>query len=318
MAPGRRNRQDQDPGRSAHPADDLGLAEQLPRAIHAGELRLWFQPIVALVDDEVVGVEALVRWQHPEHGLLAPAAFIPEAEQSDLIVEVGRWVLDAACRQAAEWRQRGRRLQVSVNVGAHHVEHPEFVRDVLGALERHHLDPSALCLEITEAVPMDASEAALARLGDLRRRGVRIALDDFGTGCSSLATVVRVEIDELKVDRMFVAGLQSDDRANHALVTAVLGLASTLGLDVVAEGIETAAQLRELRALGCPFGQGYLYQRPLPPAELEAWIHERTLARRAQAAPTTMPAARRLPRRGGGAGSPSLRFESRVASPSVA
>jgi EAL domain-containing protein (putative c-di-GMP-specific phosphodiesterase class I) len=278
-----RRRPAEAPGSLASEGAQDGL--DLVAAIANRQLRLWYQPIISLDDDQVVGVEALVRWQHTERGMLPPAAFIPQAERSDLIVDVGRWVLDEACHQAAEWRSRGRRLQVSVNVGARHVEDCGLVTDVLGALECHGLDPSALCLEITETVPMQASDGALARLRDLRRRGVRIALDDFGTGCSSLATLVRVEIDELKVDRLFVEGLQADDQANHALVTAVLGLASTLGLDVVAEGIETAAQLRELRALGCPFGQGYLYQRPLPADELEAWVHQRARQRAAMPPP---------------------------------
>ena len=257
-------------------------AEALRRAIERDELRLWYQPIISLDDDEVVGAEALVRWEHPEAGLLPPAAFVPAAERSDLIVDLGAWVLDEACRQAAAWRARGRRLQVSVNVGARHVEDPTFTACVLDAVARHGADPQDLCVEITEAVPMDASDAALARLRDLRRAGVRVALDDFGTGCSSLSTLVRVEIDELKVDRLFVQGLELDDHANHALVTAVLGLASSLGLDVVAEGIETGTQLRELRALDCPFGQGFLYQRPLPPEELEAWMRRRAAERAAQ------------------------------------
>lgn len=295
--------------------DRLGVLdpEALRTAIAEGQLRLWYQPIVSLDDDEVVGVEALVRWEHPECGLLPPAAFVPAAERSELIVDLGAWVIDEACRQAAEWGSRRHRLQVSVNVGAGHVEDPGFATTVLAALSRHGLAPSSLCLEITEAVPITASDAGLARLRDLRRAGVRIALDDFGTGCSSLATLVRVEIDELKVDRLFVQGLEVDDHANHALVTAVLGLASSLGLDVVAEGIETATQLRELRALGCPFGQGFLYRRPLPGDELEAWLHRRAIDREAArpesvaatAAAATLLGRRR--RRAGGATSSTRR-----------
>lgn len=310
------NRRGRQP-RGATPGDEAVGPDEVRSAIDDGELRLWYQPIVSLTDDEVVGVEALVRWQHPEQGLLGPAAFVPQAERSELIVHLGRWVLLEACRQAAAWRSQGRRLQVSVNVGARHVEDPGFVTDVLGALEHHELDPSALCLEITETVPMAASDAALSRLRDLRRRGVRVALDDFGTGCSSLATLVRVEIDELKVDRLFVQGLQVDDHANHALVTAVLGLASSLGLDVVAEGIETAAQLRELRALGCPFGQGYLYQRPLPADELAPWIDRRAAQRASDAVPPR-PAARLhlFSRRGDRRGPMALPARPVVAGPS--
>jgi EAL domain-containing protein (putative c-di-GMP-specific phosphodiesterase class I) len=256
------------------------LGGELVDGIARGELRLHHQPIVSLADDEVVGVEALVRWEHPTRGLLQPAAFIPWAETSELIVDIGAWVIDEASRQVAAWRTAGRRLQMSVNIGARHVEDPRLVATVEHSLATHGVDPASLCIEITEAVPLTASEPALARIQELRRLGVRVALDDFGTGCSTLGVLSRMEVDELKVDRLFVSGLHTEDRTNHAVVAAVLALAGSLGLDVVAEGIETASQLRELRALGCPFGQGYLYERPMTAADLAQWLDERAIRRR--------------------------------------
>ena len=290
MFAGQRRRQQVRVGAGGATPTQPQLQEDLVAGIAAGDLRLQHQPIVSLADDEVVGVESLVRWQHPTLGLLQPAAFIPWAERSDLIVDVGIWVIDEACRQAAAWRADGRRLQVSVNIGARHVEDPRLVATVEGSLAMHGVDPASLCIEITEAVPLTGSEPALARVQELRRLGVRVALDDFGTGCSSLGVLSRMEVDELKVDRLFVSGLHTEDRANHAVVAAVVAMAGSLGLDVVAEGIETAAQLRELRALACPFGQGYLYERPMAAADLAGWLDERAIRRRTVPMTASVPA----------------------------
>jgi diguanylate cyclase (GGDEF)-like protein/PAS domain S-box-containing protein len=250
----------------------LQTEADLRRALTDGELRLHYQPVVALggasdgSGDAFVGAEALVRWQHPERGLLAPAAFIAVAEDSGLIAPLGEWVLEQACRQVVAW---GGERFVSVNLSPRQLSHADVPALLARALETTGADPALLELELTENVLMEQTGGALATLRRLKTRGVRLMLDDFGTGWSSLAYLKRFPLDGLKIDREFVAGLGSSPE-DTAIVAAVLSMAEALGLDVVAEGVETAVQLAWLRERGCASVQGYLLSRPLPAAELAA------------------------------------------------
>ena len=263
-----------DPEMSAETMDRAILEHDLRRAIERAELRLYYQPLVDLRSGAIVGLEALLRWQHPERGIVPPLSFIPLAEETGLILPIGRWVLRTACDQVRGWQRRhpsAGPLFVSVNLSAREFARADLVQDVAAILDATGLDPATLELEITESVVMDQSEASVERLRGLRALGVRLVLDDFGTGYSSLSYLRRLPLDTIKIDQSFVAGLGSDD-ANLPIVQAIIGLAHGLGIDVVAEGIETAEQLAWLRQLGCDRGQGYLYARPLPAAELEALL----------------------------------------------
>ena len=236
----------------------------LRRAIEQSEFALHYQPQTDLTTGTTVGVEALVRWQRPERGLTAPDEFIPLAEETGLIVPIGRWVLREACRQARLWNAccpTGTPLVVSVNLSARQLAEPALANDIEAALMETGLPPAQLTLEITESTAMDDAEATVRTLTTLRALGVSISIDDFGTGYSSLAYLQRFPVDSLKIDRSFVRQLPSGDGA-LAIVTAITGLAHTLGIKVVAEGVETADQAACLRELGCDRAQGFLYAKP--------------------------------------------------------
>jgi EAL domain-containing protein (putative c-di-GMP-specific phosphodiesterase class I) len=238
---------------------------QLRGALERGEFRVAYQPIVEFSTGRVEGLEALVRWQHPERGLLSPADFIALSEETGLIVPLGRWIVAEACRQLRQW-QTGAGLGplvMSVNLSARQLQHPELVDDVARAIDDAPMDAGALRLEITETVVMQEAPSTLAKLQALKRLGVRLAIDDFGTGYSSLGYLKRFPVDTLKVDRSFVKGIGRDTE-DTAIVRAVVTVAKSLGLAVTAEGIETDEQLRDLRELGCDRGQGYLFARPMP------------------------------------------------------
>jgi diguanylate cyclase (GGDEF)-like protein len=254
--------------------DRLQLEADLRHGIERGELRVYYQPKVALGSGQIAGVEALVRWQHPERGLVSPAEFVPLAEETGLIVALGRYVLREACRDARRWSRfsrTGQDLMVSVNLSARQFQHPTLLDDVSGVLAESGLDAGSLVLEITEGVIMEAVEASSTALRQLKELGVKLAIDDFGTGYSSLSYLKRFSVDMLKVDKSFVDGLGRDD-GDGAIVQAIVGLAHTLGLQVTAEGIETIDQLTRLQALGCEMGQGYYFSKPLPREELEALL----------------------------------------------
>jgi Amt family ammonium transporter len=256
------------------PSLDLELVPALTRALDSEALVLHFQPEVDLASGAVVGMEALLRWQHPSRGLVPPLSFIPLAEETGLVIPIGRWVLATACHQVREWQRHypaARSLVVSVNLSARQFVQADLVQDVAAILDHAGLDPASLELEITESVVMDQSEASVGRLRGLRALGVRLVLDDFGTGYSSLSYLRRLPLDTIKIDRSFVSGLGADD-ADPPIVQAVISLAHGLGIDVVAEGIETEGQLDWLHRLECDRGQGYLYARPLPAADLEALL----------------------------------------------
>jgi diguanylate cyclase (GGDEF)-like protein len=247
----------------------LILESLLKGAIGRDELRIQYQPIVELADGATVGVEALLRWEVPGRGLLMPADFIALAEESGLIVEVGRWVLEGACRQVRAWQDEldVPHLTVSVNLSARQFQHPDLVAEVGGALAASGLAPACLVLEITESVLMATTASTIGKLADLRRMGVRLAIDDFGTGYSSLGYLERFPVDILKIDKTFVDGI-GERGSRPVLARAILQLGRALDLAVVAEGIERDEQVTVLRRLGCARGQGYLFARPLPPEDL--------------------------------------------------
>jgi diguanylate cyclase (GGDEF)-like protein/PAS domain S-box-containing protein len=250
----------------------VALEGDLRQAIARDEFGLAYQPIVDLATGRVVGVEALARWVHPERGAVSPARFVPVAEESGLVLPLGRSVLAAACRQAAAWHQDGADdLYVAVNISGRQLEDPRFVDDVAAAVAGAGLDPHALLLEITEGVLMQDTAANLARLAELKALGVRLAIDDFGTGYSSLAYLQRFPVDVLKIDKSFVDGVH-DGGSHEALARTIIALGRTLSLSTVAEGVERAEQRAALLALGCTLGQGYLFSRPLPAAEVGALL----------------------------------------------
>jgi len=238
----------------------------LENAIKSGELRLHYQPIVRLTDRAVVGLEALVRWQHPVEGLLPPMEFIPFAEQSGLIVPLGEWVLNEACADMVRWQQSWRAAfgiapSVSVNVSPRQLQAGNFVELIDNALAQYAIDPSSLTVEITESCLAEDSVEVLSCVRQLDERGIALSLDDFGTGYSSLSYLRRFPMRILKIDRSFVNAM--DTQEGMTLLRAIVAMARSLGLSLVAEGIEHEDQARELRQLGCDEGQGFLYWRPM-------------------------------------------------------
>jgi diguanylate cyclase (GGDEF)-like protein/PAS domain S-box-containing protein len=242
----------------------------LHRALERRELMLHYQPVVEIESTRTVGVEALIRWQHPDQGLIAPYRFIPVAEESGLIIPIGAWVIEEACQQLRDWQQVGRTGptgSVDVNLSARQIDHPEIVETVEGILAATGLPPENLTLEITESALMKDAAAALEVLRALKGIGVSLAIDDFGTGYSSLSYLQRFPLDILKVDKSFVDEL-GDNAEGEAIVLAVINLAHALGLQVVAEGVETERQLEILHDLHCDFAQGFLFSKPVSAADL--------------------------------------------------
>ena len=240
----------------------LEVKGDLKRAIENKEFVLHYQPIVDLDEGALVGMEALVRWQHPVRGLIQPAEFIPVAEETGLIVQLGRWVLREACRQAQAWPIRGPGVSLSVNVSTRQFLHPGMVEDVAGALWDSGIDPSILILEITESVLIHDNDAAIEKLRRLKEFGVRVAVDDFGTGYSSLGYLKRFPIDILKIDKSFIEGVGRGSE-EAAIAQAIIKLGGSLGLEVVAEGIELPEQIDALQLLQCERGQGFYYSKPV-------------------------------------------------------
>ena len=252
--------------------DRVRIENDLRPALERGEFEVHYQPIVTLEDGNTVAVEALLRWRHPTRGLVPPAEFVAVAEETGLIVPIGAFVLDRACRQLAEWDAHGGALAgvtMSVNLSARQLPHAHLLAAVDTTLATHGIDARRLTLELTEGMLMEEGVAPAAAIAALRDLGVRVALDDFGTGFSSLSYLQRFPLDELKLDHTFVAGLGSGGRED-AITGAVLSMAAALGIRVVAEGIEHEAQLQALLRLGCPLGQGYHFARPATAAELLA------------------------------------------------
>jgi diguanylate cyclase (GGDEF)-like protein len=267
-------------GGAAHGAYDpqigVGLREQavmlhdLKLALELGQFELLYQPKVDAKSLQITAAEALLRWRHPQRGVVSPTVFIPLAERHGLIGSIGNWVIDEACRQAAVWRDRGLRMRVAVNISGYQMRQDDFVERIEAALARNHIPPRRFTCEITETVAMEntrATHRAFEKLGEL---GVHVSIDDFGTGHSSLASLRRLPAAELKIDRAFVCDLESSDDA-RSIALAIVQMAHTLDLHVVAEGIETAQQRDLLVAMGCDELQGYLFARPMSADALELW-----------------------------------------------
>jgi diguanylate cyclase (GGDEF)-like protein len=278
-----------EPGMHAAVVERLELEADLRQALSREEFLLHYQPVCRLETGEVVGVEALARWEHPARGLIEPKDFIPLAEESRQILALGRWVLREACRQAAVWQARHRgALEMSVNLSGIQLEQPDLVAEVRSALERADLDPASLTLEITETALMSDSEANIEKLQALKALGVRLAVDDFGTGYSSLEYLRRFPIDILKVAKSFVDDLQGPAEG-APLVQAILDLADSFGLSVVAEGIEHAAQRDRLVELGCEFGQGFYFAVPANAATADSTLLNAAVLGTTQPHPDTAP-----------------------------
>ncbi|WP_374889110.1 sensor domain-containing phosphodiesterase [Ensifer soli] len=241
--------------------------DELLRALQHNDLRLFYQPQVSLTEGRVIGMEALIRWQHPERGLLLPATFLPALEESSLALPIGWWVLDEACRQMARWRDAGRGdIRVGVNLFAAQFRSGNLAQHVTDTLSRHDLKPEQLELEVTETIALHKDDLSLAAIRELREIGVRIAFDDFGTGYASLSSLQRFPLTTLKIDRRFVRDLISNPQ-DAAITRAMLSMGTDLGLETIAEGIETVEQEQVLKLLGCRCGQGYLYGKPVPADE---------------------------------------------------
>jgi EAL domain-containing protein (putative c-di-GMP-specific phosphodiesterase class I) len=248
----------------------LELHADLRTALERDQFHLVYQPIVSLADGRVTEVEALLRWHHPTRGVVSPLEFIPIAEETGLIVPIGQWVLEEACRQARAWQVGhgpGPTPRMSVNLSARQFQRPELFDDIDKVLQDTGLDPRCLTVEITETVLMRDAEATVATLQVLKNLGVGVAIDDFGTGYSSLSYLKRFPVDTLKIDQSFVDGL-GEDPQDTAIVQNIIALAKTLRLRVTGEGIETPSQRAHLQEMGCDLGQGYLFARPLPAEQL--------------------------------------------------
>jgi EAL domain-containing protein (putative c-di-GMP-specific phosphodiesterase class I) len=247
-------------------AERVTLEHELRHAIERHELHLVYQPVVGLPKGPVRSVEALIRWEHPTLGSLSPVTFIPLAEESGLIIEIGSWVLDEALRQMAQWRRavpEMANLSVAVNLSALQLRDEDLVDRVAMALASHGLGGEALILELTESVLLADASAASETFSALKRMGVRLAIDDFGTEYSSLAYLKRFPFDILKIDRSFIISLDEEDSADETLIAAIVAMAKALGITTVAEGVETVAQATRVVDLGCDAVQGFLYSRPV-------------------------------------------------------
>ncbi len=258
-------------GEERHPFERLSMTTRLRRALDRDELVLHWQPIVVPATGVVEGLEALVRWEDPDRGLVPPADFIAVAEETGLIDQLGRWVLDAVCRQRLAWRSEGLDPVLSFNVSPHELRRGDFARDVLDCLRRHELEPDGLVMEITESAAMAGGVRTEAQLRELAEAGLRIAVDDFGAGASSLGRLQQLPVQILKLDRSFLTGVPSSAQAS-GLVRAILDLGAALGARLVVEGVETEAQREFLVASGCALAQGFLLGRPAPAAELDGLL----------------------------------------------
>ena len=264
----------------------LDLEIGLRRAIELEEISVVYQPVVATSSGRIVGAEALVRWDHPDRGTLSPAMFIGLAEETGLILPLGRAVLGEACRRAAQWAVEAPDVSVAVNLSARQFQQQDLVREIDSALSSTGLDPSLLCLEITESVAMDDIERTIRVLNELKMLGVRLAIDDFGSGYSSLNYLKRLPVDVVKLDGSFSQGLDVNS-VDSAIVSAVINLADAIGMMAIAEGVETVEQLERLTNLGCPMVQGYHLAWPMPVESFNALLRQQD----AVAAETLAPAA---------------------------
>ncbi|HMG27940.1 MAG TPA: GGDEF domain-containing phosphodiesterase, partial [Acidimicrobiia bacterium] len=258
------------------------LERDLRHAMDSDELYLLYQPLVQLPMGTIEGFEALIRWSHPTRGELSPASFVPVAEDTGLIVSIGTWVIEEACRQLALWRNvipNGDDLYVAVNLSVRQLRDPQLVPCVRSSLKREKLANGSLCLELTESLLMDNPAAAAELLEQLRSVGVGLSIDDFGTGYSSLSSLRRIPVDRVKIDQSFIDGLHHDT-SDESLVAAIVAMASALRVTTVAEGVETYEQGKHLHELGCNVAQGNFYSRPLPAAVVPAVVENFGVSRR--------------------------------------
>jgi EAL domain-containing protein (putative c-di-GMP-specific phosphodiesterase class I) len=259
---------------------DLALMQDLRKSIGDDSLVLHYQPLVDVKTSTPIGVEALVRWQHPRHGLLPPDRFIPKAEHSGVIVPLTHWVLEHALRQQHVWRRGGLALTMAVNLSVRALHDPRLTATVAELLRRYAVAPGQLTLEVTESALIADLARAGEVLGALSDLGVRVSIDDFGTGCTSLAYLARFPVDQVKIDKSFVRGMEvAADTKSAAIVRSVIAMAHALGLTGVAEGVEDQAAWDILAALHCDIAQGYFMGKPLPPEELEHWMATSSWAR---------------------------------------
>lgn len=253
--------------------DQLELLKDLRRALELKQLELFYQPKIHAPSGEITGAEALLRWNHPTRGMISPGIFIPMAERHGLIVQLGSWVIDEACRQARAWRDVGLRMKVAINLSVHQLRQIGLANEIADALETHQINPDLITCEVTESSAMEDIRTTMRVLGDLDRLGVHISIDDFGTGHSSLSYLRTLPADELKIDRSFVMDLETSEDARKVAL-AVVNLAKALNLKVVAEGVETEGQNKILREMGCDQLQGYLFARPMSAKAIALWAME--------------------------------------------
>ena len=258
----------------AHNLNVLQLETDLRHAVERNEFDVFYQPIVDLNDGRTREFEALIRWRHPNHGLISPDTFIQVAEETGMIIPIGQWILEMACRHTAEWQQSSAvRLSTSVNLSAKQLVHPHLSSQIQQVLDQTGLDPRQLKLEVTESTVMENSDRSLSVLSELSDLGVSLSTDDFGTGYSSLSYLHRFPFSRLKIDRSFVNKMDEDEKS-AAIVKTILLLGENLGIEVVAEGIETENQLELLRSLGCRLGQGYIFSQPVDAASAYGLLAE--------------------------------------------
>jgi len=249
---------------NARAIERLKMEYSLHRALAQDELEVWYQPKVELASGRIIGAEALLRWRHPDMGLISPAQFIPIAEESSLITSIGEWVLDSSCASIQRWRSAGLlQGRIAVNVSGRQLKYSSIVDTVASMLQRYDLPSNALELEITESVAMDEDSGMVEVLHQLQALGIYLSIDDFGTGYSSLSYLKRLPVRGLKIDQSFIMDLHQD-RDDAAITQAIISIARSLGLDLVAEGVELDEQRQFLVEQGCDCGQGYLFSRPVP------------------------------------------------------
>ncbi len=255
----------------------LQLETDLRQSLERDELLVYYQPIIDLATMRLMGFEALMRWNHPQRGIVPPGEFIPVSEETGLIIPMTLWILRKACHQMVEWQKRSplnQNLMMSINLSTKHFTQTDLVDQIKNIIVETGINPHSVKLELTESAVMDNAENAILMLKQLRSLGVRLSIDDFGTGYSSLSYLHRFPIDILKVDRSFVSTME-DGSENGEIVRTIIALAKTLGLSVIAEGIESIHQLHQLRILGCEYGQGYLFSRPVPSVEIDKLLEDR-------------------------------------------
>jgi EAL domain-containing protein (putative c-di-GMP-specific phosphodiesterase class I) len=273
--------------------EDAELLRDLRCALEQRRLELYYQPKIHAPSGQITGAEALLRWHHPQRGMVSPAVFIPIAERYGLINAMGRWVIEEACRQARAWRDQGLRMRVAINLSVHQLRQADLATWIADALQRHQVNPDLITCEITESTAMDDTEVTMRVLKALDEVGVHISIDDFGTGHSSLSYLRKLPADELKIDRSFVSDLETSEDARKVAV-AVINLAKALQLNVVAEGVETEGQNRILREFGCDQLQGYLFAKPMSAKALAVWamddVGPRTMSFRDSLFEVTSPA----------------------------